>query len=304
MQTNLTDLLSKSILDPEMNAFMVKYDLPLQPELQLDIHGHAYDTAVMNTEHGIYLNFDGYYRYKFQYGEPALRLTTDDNELFLDEFTIDTEFTETKKQPVMALPFGLVLGDTSEDVMRKLDKKPFEKSAQTYGHCLWTRFDNFRILTAINPAVGLIWVRIIQLTVEEKEIERLKKQLPQQNKNIKPGNSSKIAAYTEILPTTAWRRRKDEGDELFTDKAIDAVDTALKKYATTLIELTNEKKAPAIYNSIKKIVMALNSINDKHNGFIETMEREELCDFINTIVRMTGLEIEPTIDLTEQWREW
>jgi hypothetical protein len=33
------------------------------------------------------------------------------------------------------------------------------------------------------------------------------------------------------------------------------------------------------------------------------MEREELCDFINNVVRKTGLDIEPNIDLTEEWRE-
>ena len=78
----------------------------------------------------------------------------------------------------------------------------------------------------------------------------------------------------------------------------------LKDYLQTLTELTNQKKATNIYNSIKKIVRAINKINDKHDGFIETMEREELCDFINNVVRKTGLDIEPNIDLTEEWREW
>jgi len=78
----------------------------------------------------------------------------------------------------------------------------------------------------------------------------------------------------------------------------------LKDYLLTLAELTTQKKAVNIYNSIKKIVTSLNKINDKNDGFIETMEREELCEFINNVVRETGLDIDGNIDLTEEWREW
>ena len=50
--------------------------------------------------------------------------------------------------------------------------------------------------------------------------------------------------------------------------------------------------------------MAFNRFNEKNNGMIETTEREELCDFINTLVRTTGLPVDEGIDLTEEWREW
>ncbi|MBK8808292.1 MAG: hypothetical protein IPO21_17365 [Bacteroidales bacterium] len=106
------------------------------------------------------------------------------------------------------------------------------------------------------------------------------------------------------MPTTEWKRRQNEGDNLFTDKGINVIESLLKDYIKTLTELTNQKKATNIYNSIKKIVIAINKINDKHAGFIETLEREELCDFINGVIRKTGLEIEQNIDLTEEWREW
>lgn len=46
------------------------------------------------------------------------------------------------------------------------------------------------------------------------------------------------------------------------------------------------------------MVLALNKINEKHDGFIETVEREELCVFLDEVVRMTGLEV--VGDLTEQ----
>jgi len=47
----------------------------------------------------------------------------------------------------------------------------------------------------------------------------------------------------------------------------------------------------------------LNKINDKY-GLIETMEREELCDWLNTLIRKTGLELGNNVDITDEYREW
>ncbi|MBI3233156.1 MAG: hypothetical protein HYZ42_03815 [Bacteroidetes bacterium] len=113
-----------------------------------------------------------------------------------------------------------------------------------------------------------------------------------------------MLAYSAKLPTDEWKRRKKEGDDLFTDRGIAAVENLLKDYLLKLTELTTQKKASSIYSSIKKIVISLNTINDKYDGFIETMEREELCEFINNVARQTGLEIDKKVDLTEEWREW
>ena len=133
-------------------------------------------------------------------------------ELFLDEITVDNNFLKTKNPSVVDLPFGLLLGDNQEAVLQKLGKKPYDKSLTSYGHCWWTQFDDFRILTALSPDFILIWVRIMKLTQHEKEKIKLKKYLSQQNKNIKPENNKKILAYSAKLPTVKWKRRKKEGD--------------------------------------------------------------------------------------------
>jgi len=304
MTIALTELLGKSILSEDLKSFMTKFDLPANPELHLDFSGNAYDTSSDNKNKGIYLNFDGYASYKPQYGEPFKRFDTSKDELFLDEITIDNEFYKNRKPSPIELPFNLRFGDTKEIVLEKLKKKPYDKSQTSYGHCWWTLFDEFRILTAISPESELIWVRIMKLTLDEKEKVKLKKYLSQQNKNIKSDNSQKILEYISKLPTVEWKRRKDDGDDLFTDKGITSVETLLKNYLITLADLTTQRKAANIYNSVKKVTTGLNKINDKNDGFIETMEREELCEFINAVVRETGLDIDTDIDLTEEWREW
>ena len=300
----LPDLLGKSILSADLNSFMKKFGLPTDPEKNLDYHGKVYDTSSDSKKNGIYMNFDGYDRHKLEYGEPKSVTRQPKDELFLDEITVDNNFLKNKKPSLVDLPFGLFLGDNQEIVLQKLGKKPYDKSLTSYGHCWWTQFDEFRILTALSPDFELIWVRILKLTLAEKEKIKLKKYLSQQNKNIKSESSKRILEYSDKLPTIEWNRRKGEGDDLFTDKGIVAVESLLKEYLLTLSELTTKGKAASIYNSIKKIVTSLNKINDKNGGFIETLEREELCEFINNVVRETGLDIDKNIDLTEEWREW
>jgi len=300
----LTELLGKSILSDELKSFMASFDLPTNPELHFDFSGNAYDTSVDNKNKGIYLNFDGYVRYNPQYGEPSKRLDTSKDELFLDEITIDNNFYEKREPSPVELPFNLQLGDSKEIVLEKLGNKPYDKSRASYGHCWWTLFAEFRILTALSSEFELIWVRIMKLTLDEKEKIKLKKHLSEQNKKIKVENSTKVLEYLDKLPTVEWKRRKDEGDDLFTKDGIADVEGLLKEYVVNLANLTSKKKATNIYNSAKKVVTSLNKINAKNNGFVETMEREELCEFINTVIRVTGFEVDKDVDLTEEWREW
>ncbi|ACP16858.1 TPA: hypothetical protein QCS36_002252 [Bacillus anthracis] len=53
---------------------------------------------------------------------------------------------------------------------------------------------------------------------------------------------------------------------------------------------------------VKEVVMKLNELNIEHDHFIETMEREDLYEFIDTAAQIAGLESEE--DITEKWREW
>jgi len=66
------------------------------------------------------------------------------------------------------------------------------------------------------------------------------------------------------------------------------------------IEILPDEKG--ILRIVKDVVIKFNELNEKYDYFIETLEREELCEFIDEALRTIGYN--PKGDITEKWREW
>lgn len=107
---------------------------------------------------------------------------------------------------------------------------------------------------------------------------------------------------TKYKATVEWKQRMDEDDELFSDENINATNMILDTYINKLKELENNSTEEEILECVKKVVISLNELNDNYDYFIETMEREELCEFIIEAATIAGFEAEE--DITEEWREW
>ena len=103
------------------------------------------------------------------------------------------------------------------------------------------------------------------------------------------------------LPTQEWRMRMDDGDDQFTEENIAATETVLQDYMGGLSHL-QEPSEKKIIKKVKEAVLCLNALNEKYDFFIETLEREELCDFLMGNASQAGLETDE--DITEEWREW
>lgn len=103
------------------------------------------------------------------------------------------------------------------------------------------------------------------------------------------------------LPTQAWKIRMDEGDDLFTEENIAAAEKVLQAYREGLSHLQNPSDEE-ILRKVQETILRLNALNEKYDSFIETLEREELCDFIMENAQQAGLETDE--DVTEEWREW
>lgn len=104
-----------------------------------------------------------------------------------------------------------------------------------------------------------------------------------------------------LLPTQAWRMRMEEGDDQFTDENLVATENVLQDYMDGLsrLQAPSEKK---ITKQVKETILRLNALNEKYDFFIETLEREELQEFIMEKAQQAGLETDE--DMTEEWREW
>ena len=106
-------------------------------------------------------------------------------------------------------------------------------------------------------------------------------------------------------PTKLWNQRMIEyGDDLFTPARIDLCDKVIDNYITQLISVQESHGQEKIMKLVEVIVIAFNKLNEANDYFIETMEREELAEFIDKAARVAGLEIEEGQDITEEWREW
>ncbi|MDT2047809.1 MULTISPECIES: hypothetical protein [Bacillaceae] len=100
-------------------------------------------------------------------------------------------------------------------------------------------------------------------------------------------------------PTVEWKKRMEE-DELFTVENIQATDEVLDLYLNQLKDAKGVEQD--ILRCVKEVVLSLNDLNEEFDYFIETIEREELYEFITEAANLAGLETEE--DITEEWREW
>jgi hypothetical protein len=107
---------------------------------------------------------------------------------------------------------------------------------------------------------------------------------------------------TRNKPTIEWKQRMDEDDDLFTAENLNATNEVLDSYIYSLKELGGSPSEEEVLHCVKKVVISINELNDNYDYFIETMEREELYEFITQAARIVGLESED--DITEEWREW
>lgn len=106
-------------------------------------------------------------------------------------------------------------------------------------------------------------------------------------------------------PTKLWHDRMVEyEDDLFTPERLQQCDELMEKFLSDLIQTQAAPKQEKIMKCVEKIVISFNHLNEENDYFIETMEREELAEFINKAARLAGLEIEEGEDITEEWREW
>lgn len=169
MENSIIKLLGESIKSEKVRSFMQQYNLPHNPKIVLDYSGDVFESTPANKKDGIYMTFEGYKRYKYEYGEPDQIVKNPDKDLFLTEITLENDYINTKNPSVIKFSFGLIQGEDYKSVVSKIGRKPNEKGFSSYGKYCWTEFDDYKILTAFDKdSEVLIWIRIKKITITEK----------------------------------------------------------------------------------------------------------------------------------------
>jgi len=143
-------------------------------------------------------------------------------------------------------------------------------------------------------------VLVLGACSENKESTEGEEDPKQEVKNLE--DIMTFEELTKNKPTLVWKQRMDEDDDLFNDENINATNKVLDSYINSLKVLRDNPTEEEILECVKKVVISLNELNENYDYFIETMEREELYEFITEAARIAGFESEE--DITEEWREW
>ena len=106
---------------------------------------------------------------------------------------------------------------------------------------------------------------------------------------------------TVVIPMTEFMNECDDCD--FTQKDIAKCEALILDYLAALEGIT-EPTDKEIMKYVKKLVLALNKLNEKTDySLLETEEREAIWEIIQNSAVECGLS-DPEDDITEEWREW
>ncbi|MBQ3489971.1 MAG: hypothetical protein IJA86_05225 [Clostridia bacterium] len=116
-----------------------------------------------------------------------------------------------------------------------------------------------------------------------------------------------IKAYKKQLKETVIIPMMEFAGEVedcgFSKKDIKKCEALILQYLSALEKLQNPQNEE-IMAQVETLVLALNQLNeDTDYCMIETMEREAICEIIQTSAVECGLT-DPADDITEEWREW
>ena len=129
---------------------------------------------------------------------------------------------------------------------------------------------------------------------------------------IRPTSEWRLRARLQRAAVAAGTLSSDDAYalQLWPDDFTAEVDSALDAYEVSVRALA----APSdddIFAAIERVVRDLNDIDAKH-GNIETGEREELCEYIDSVLVAAGIDPEALAarrgidraELTDFWRDW
>jgi len=264
----------------------------------LNSKGKIMTATASNASKDLYLGFRGAnYAYPAGFGEPKSISMLREEEIILMEITLMSNILEGVH--------GLKIGDSQEDVLRKLNTKPKEKitsepssmpgSVKRHNWIFW--MEDYKLQISFLDDFKLDFIRVREFEKSEKLKIKLNDTIKEQKKNLSPENLKNIEAAGDLSFLHRWSiETKDE------PKKNELIEF-MKNYLALISEHTAKKSASKIYAETTKLVKSINKLNHD-SSFIESTERADLCAFIEKVVQSTGFRIPEGLDITEEYRMW
>lgn len=120
--------------------------------------------------------------------------------------------------------------------------------------------------------------------------------------------ATELKATKEGYPFDRWHEGYENGLEQYTKENCDRARAIFDKLIGDLISLGPDATDKQKLAKFKAAVIALNDLNEELDEcFIETGEREELCELCNAICSAAGMDPAKYGDgegPASEWREW
>ncbi|GGT16249.1 hypothetical protein GCM10010271_18920 [Streptomyces kurssanovii] len=117
-----------------------------------------------------------------------------------------------------------------------------------------------------------------------------------------------------IRPSAAWRAEAAQYAATgtpYTPQLLAATDVALGAYETEVAGLGSAAGDEEVLAAVRRVVLALNAVDDEHGAYC-TVEREDLCEYIDAVLAEHGVDVAALAgrngmdgdDIAGEWRDW
>lgn len=293
---SIISLFGYSEESPEIKALLKQLQILSKPKMSIG------DRVYKKKKLGIELNFVSRYNFENRYGMPKKIFTQSPEECFFQSVS----FGDYAQNSVFdyELPMKLLFKDKPDTVIQKLGVKAKETGKTSYGAYMAFKIDRNEWVIGFNKNREMICLNVWLMNKQEQLLVEMKRLLKGQDAFITSNHKSELEALKSNLPTLRWRKRMKQGDNLFNETNVAAIESVLLIFWDDLFECIIKKKGASVYAAVKRLVLHINKLNNRFDGFIETTEREELVFFIQQSVNLTGFRTEKDFDITEALRTW
>jgi hypothetical protein len=114
-----------------------------------------------------------------------------------------------------------------------------------------------------------------------------------------------------LRPTETWR---EDADVLWKrpEPLLDLIDQALYAFETDVAALGDEADDEKVFDVIRRVVVELNTLDHEHGAAFDTVDREELCAYIDATLTEHGVDVAALAErrgidraaITDEWRDW